>query len=389
MTSMVEMETLRNKLEQIVGTPLRIKQLTKQQSEIVYNRTERQEPPKTLSGSGGITEHKPILKNSVVVEDMIWYPLYSKSGHIYVLEAPVRELSGEVMQLIELLIAQVRSDADEPGPVHGDEERESLRFSSWIVEQLDQERGDSEIPDDLELKRRLTGEMIPFLLTCESMHAADVNRSQLKKLLKSYFDGEVVLVPLRSHEWLILAKKELVIGAGEDKEEENSDSETDMLSAFSLGLYELIASEWVGTFHLSVGTPFSPAKWLVSMVALLRETIFLGRTFHVAEHVHFPWELLLERLIYSIPVDQRRLFLEQAGDHGVLFSDNETLSTLETFFQLDCNVSETAKRLYIHRNTLLYRLDKIKQETGLDVRSFGDAVLVKLTMLLYKVTKRK
>ncbi|WP_136608189.1 PucR family transcriptional regulator [Paenibacillus dokdonensis] len=386
---MVEMETLRNKLEQIVGTPLRIKQLTKQQSESVYNRTEGQEPPKTLSGSSGITEHKPILKNSVVVEDMIWYPLYSKSGHIYALEAPVRELSGEVMQLIELLVAQVRPDADAPGPVHGDEEHESLRFSSWIVEQLDQERGDSEIPDDLELKRRLTGEMIPFLLTCESVHAADVNRSQLKKLLKSYFDGEVVLVPLRSHEWLILAKKELVIGAGEDKEEENSDSETDMLSAFSLGLYELIANEWVGTFHLSVGTPFSPAKWLVSMVALLRETIFLGRTFHVAEHVHFPWELLLERLIYSIPVDQRRLFLEQAGDHGVLFSDNETLSTLETFFQLDCNVSETAKRLYIHRNTLLYRLDKIKQETGLDVRSFGDAVLVKLTMLLYKVTKRK
>ncbi|MCJ8015104.1 helix-turn-helix domain-containing protein [Paenibacillus sp. KQZ6P-2] len=386
---MVEMETLRNKLEQIIGTPLRIKQLTKQQSESVYNRAELQDSPKFSVNSDGHAGHDHTLSDSVVVDDMIWYPLYSKNGQIYVLEAPVREMSTEVSRLIGLLVSQVRPKADKSVPVQGDEEREIQRFSAWIMEQLDQERGDSEIPDDLELKRRLTGEMIPFLLTCESVHTVDVNRSQLKKLLKSYFDGEVVLVPLRSHEWLILAKKELVIGAGEDKEEENSESETDMSSAFCQGLYELTANEWGGTFHLSVGPSFSPVKWLPSMVSLLRETIFLGRTFHVTEHVHFPWELLLERLIYSIPVDQRRLFLEQAGDHGVLFSDNETLSTLETFFQLDCNVSETAKRLYIHRNTLLYRLDKIKQETGLDVRSFGDAVLVKLTMLLYKVTKRK
>ncbi|WP_420871911.1 helix-turn-helix domain-containing protein [Cohnella rhizosphaerae] len=56
---------------------------------------------------------------------------------------------------------------------------------------------------------------------------------------------------------------------------------------------------------------------------------------------------------------------------------------------MDCNVSETAKRLFIHRNTLLYRLDKLKQEAGLDVRSFNDAILVRLLMLLYKVTKRK
>jgi len=71
-----------------------------------------------------------------------------------------------------------------------------------------------------------------------------------------------------------------------------------------------------------------------------------------------------------------------------LLQDEEIRTTLETFFALDCNVSETAKRLYIHRNTLLYRMDKFKQETGLDVRTFNDAVLVKLELLLYKVTKR-
>ncbi|MDR0268913.1 MAG: helix-turn-helix domain-containing protein [Paenibacillus sp.] len=382
---MVEMETLRIKLEQIVGAPLRIKQLTKQQSEIVL--AEHESSKRGKSDYSGTSKRN--LKASVIVDDSIWYPMYQKNGHIYVLEAPMRELSAEVTQLIELLVSQINPQNKEPLQVQGEEEREILRFSAWIVEQLDQERGDSDIPDEFDLKRRLNGEMIPFLLTCESAHAAEVSRVQLKKLLKSYFDGEVVLVPLKSHEWLVLAKKELVIGTGDEKEEEHSEAENDMLSAFSMGLYELIANEWGGTFHLSVAPSFSPVKSLPSTVGLLRKTIFLGKTFQVAKHVHFPWELLLEQLIYSIPVDQRRLFLEQAGDYGTLFSDNETFSTLETFFQLDCNVSETAKRLYIHRNTLLYRLDKIKQETGLDVRSFGDAVLVKLTMLLYKVTKRK
>jgi len=72
-----------------------------------------------------------------------------------------------------------------------------------------------------------------------------------------------------------------------------------------------------------------------------------------------------------------------------LFTDSETVATLDAFFSMDCNVSETAKKLFIHRNTLLYRLDKIKNEAGLDVRSFNDAVLVRILLLLYKVTKRK
>lgn len=383
---MVEMETLRSKLEQVVGGTLHMKELSKQQSESVYL-------PVSVSGkastkNGKQTEHRS-LRDVVMVEDKVWFPLFIKNGRVHVIEASSERVNEEVARLIGVLLSAVREQTGDAVEAQGDEERELQRLSQWIQEQLDLGRGDAELPDDLELKRLLSVEMTPFLLTCESIHASDVKGSQLKKLLRSYFDGEVVLAALRDNEWLILARKELVAGSNDEKDEDNGESETDMLPAFCMGLYELIASEWVGAFHLSAAPSFIPLKSLPGTVGMLRETIFLGRTFHVSEHVHFPWELLLERLIYSIPMEQRRRFLEQAGDHGVLFSDNETLSTLETFFQLDCNVSETAKRLYIHRNTLLYRLDKIKQETNLDVRSFGDAVLVKLTMLLYKVTKRK
>jgi DNA-binding PucR family transcriptional regulator len=117
--------------------------------------------------------------------------------------------------------------------------------------------------------------------------------------------------------------------------------------------------------------------------------MMIGRAFHIGTNLHLPWLLQMEKLIYHIPEEHKADFLEKVLRHIDVVMDAETLTTLEQFFSLDCNVSETAKKLYIHRNTLLYRLDKFKQETGLDVRTFNHAVLVKIALLLYKVTKRK
>ena len=93
----------------------------------------------------------------------------------------------------------------------------------------------------------------------------------------------------------------------------------------------------------------------------------LGRRFQVGSNLHLPWELELERLLSSIPEGDRNRFVDQALSRSDYYVEPEIFTTLETFFALDCNVSETAKKLYIHRNTLLYRLDKLKHETGLDV----------------------
>ncbi|MBB6024561.1 DNA-binding PucR family transcriptional regulator [Paenibacillus sp. JGP012] len=108
----------------------------------------------------------------------------------------------------------------------------------------------------------------------------------------------------------------------------------------------------------------------------------------MTQHIHLPWELQLEQLVASISEKQRLRFIQEIGKGTLLFDDSETLATLEIFFSLDCNVSETAKRLFIHRNTLVYRLDKIKQEIGYDVRHFKSANIVQLLLLMYKVTKK-
>jgi carbohydrate diacid regulator len=91
------------------------------------------------------------------------------------------------------------------------------------------------------------------------------------------------------------------------------------------------------------------------------------------------------RLIYQLPVTLCKLFLKEVFD-GDSFNnmDTETILTIQKFFENNLNVSETSRQLYIHRNTLVYRLDKIQRLTGLDIRKFDDAIIFKVSMLVKK-----
>ena len=76
------------------------------------------------------------------------------------------------------------------------------------------------------------------------------------------------------------------------------------------------------------------------------------------------------------------------GDAKSIFSDADMLGTAEKFLENNLNVSETARKLYMHRNTLTYRLDKIERATGLDIRNFSDAITFRLCGLLYKISNK-
>lgn len=266
----------------------------------------------------------------------------------------------------------------------------ALKLSEWIQQQLESEEPLCSIPDHLTAGGKLFADMIPFLLVTEYSNTKQTAYSELEKLLRSFLAEDILLIPLKNQEWLIWGPVSLLKDAGAEPldDDEDEDMIEDSLTSICHGLHEMLASEWIGECHLAVAHPISPAKGIVETTALLRETINLGRKFHVGTNIHLPWMLQLERLLNAIPEGQRSRYLEHSLKRTELFIESEMLATLESFFALDCNVSETAKKLYIHRNTLLYRLDKLKQETGLDVRQFRDAVLVKIILLLYKVTKR-
>jgi len=409
---MVEMEHIVQQLEQTLGISLRLKTLNEQEyGELTSALAASQDDAVSIGGSQGKRSTQSKAKSPQVQDGQarsrtttsvgayeneelgeIWIPIQMQQKPGIVIAAAQGDLTVSEIRLIELWLSALRgaSSLNAKSGTKAEEERSAQQLGAWLKERLDAGEQVAELPEEMPIRLSLSADMVPFLLLNESEHAPAPSYKALQRLLRSYFDGDIVLVPLHEKEWLILAQQQLLVGIIDDKEELTADGDQESLALFCMGLYELISTEWVGDFHISAIPAVNALHALPQAVNMLRETMTIGRTFQVKEHIHLSTGLHLERLVYSIPEYQRNLFLrEYAAGHTDLFEDSETLSTLESFFELDCNVSETAKHLYIHRNTLLYRLDKIKQETGLDVRSFSDAVLVKITLLLYKVTKRK
>ena len=116
-----------------------------------------------------------------------------------------------------------------------------------------------------------------------------------------------------------------------------------------------------------------------------RQAINIGRVYHATGNVFFFNRLLLERFLSDLPADASGRYSSMIFNRQTakLFND-EMLHTIEMFFAKDLNLSDTARQLYIHRNTLVYRLDKVQRAIGLDLRSFDDAVTFKMMMLLGK-----
>lgn len=109
----------------------------------------------------------------------------------------------------------------------------------------------------------------------------------------------------------------------------------------------------------------------------------VGRVFYEAENVLAYNELGIGRLIHQLPTSLCEMFLEEVFE-GKAYDqfDDETISTVNQFFIHNLNISETARHLYIHRNTLVYRLERIHNTTGLDVRVFQDALTFKIAMMV-------
>ncbi|RAP74841.1 PucR family transcriptional regulator [Paenibacillus montanisoli] len=311
------------------------------------------------------------------------------SHTVDLLEVERSELSDKERRLISWTLSELLAARSKSNEGVSESERYARELGAWIDAQLDSQEPMQTLPERLIARGRLFSSMIPFMLVCEQAESGRSSYNELEKLLRTFLAEEVLIIPLKEQEWLVLGPVSLINDAQlEDRDTEVEESVEESLSSIVTGLHAMLESEWIGECHVAVSQPISPANSLVATTALLRETVHLGRTFHLGSNIHLPWLLHLERLLNTIPELHRMKFVEQALKRTDAFLEPEILTTLETFFSLDCNVSETAKKLYIHRNTLLYRLDKLKQETELDVRQFRDAVLVKIILLLYKVTKR-
>ena len=126
-----------------------------------------------------------------------------------------------------------------------------------------------------------------------------------------------------------------------------------------------------------VATSYHQAATAVRMSAIL----------HAKGDVHSYREYLLMRLLEDIPRSRLKDYMEQFCVNGAdeIFEDEDMAGTAEEFLESSLNISETSRNLFMHRNTLMYRLDKIERATGLNIRKFSDAVTFRVITILYKL----
>ena len=140
--------------------------------------------------------------------------------------------------------------------------------------------------------------------------------------------------------------------------------------------------------RVALGTIVGEIKEVSSSYKEARMALDVGKIFFDDRAINAYSDLGIGRLIYQLPIPLCKMFIREIFDgRSPDDFDEETLTTINKFFENSLNVSETSRQLYIHRNTLVYRLDKLQKSTGLDLRVFEDAITFKIALMVVKYMK--
>lgn len=146
---------------------------------------------------------------------------------------------------------------------------------------------------------------------------------------------------------------------------------------------EAMTSAWVAYSNIAEDISRLPDTYKEAHTALE-----VGKIFYAEKNVFGYNQLGIGRLIYQLPVSICEMFIDEIFHKETLDSiDEETLVTIRTFFENNLNLSETSRQLYVHRNTLVYRFEKLQKKFGLDIRAFEDALTFKLAMMVVDYIK--
>lgn len=150
-------------------------------------------------------------------------------------------------------------------------------------------------------------------------------------------------------------------------------------------ILDMLNTEAMSKVHIAYGTIVHEIKEVSRSFKEAKMALDVGKIFYSDKNVVAYNNLGIGRLIYQLPMSLCRMFIKEIFDGKSPDDlDEETLTTINKFFENNLNVSETSRQLYIHRNTLVYRLDKLQKSTGLDLRVFEDAITFKIALMVVK-----
>ncbi len=157
------------------------------------------------------------------------------------------------------------------------------------------------------------------------------------------------------------------------------------LEKLARSIADSLGAEYYTHTLVGIGTAVSSIKDLARSFKEAQVALEVGKVFDTEKTIVSYENLGIARLIYQLPTTLCDMFLKEVFKRGSIESlDHETLFTIQKFFENNLNVSETSRKLFVHRNTLVYRLEKIRKLTGLDLREFDDAIVFKVALMVKK-----
>lgn len=183
--------------------------------------------------------------------------------------------------------------------------------------------------------------------------------------------------------------KDLVIDINEKDialvKEVRPNVESKDLEKLARSICDTLSTEFYCNALVGIGTRVTGIKELANSFKEAQVALEVGKVFDTERSIVSYENLGIARLIYQLPTTLCDMFLKEVFKRGSIDSlDGETLFTIQKFFENNLNVSETSRKLFVHRNTLVYRLEKIKKLTGLDLREFDDAIVFKVALMVNK-----
>ena len=188
--------------------------------------------------------------------------------------------------------------------------------------------------------------------------------------------------------------KDYVISTGETDivlvKEVKPGTDIKEIEKIAKNIADTLNAEFYVKVSIGIGTVVDNIKDLARSYKEAQVAFEVGKVFDTEKNIISYENLGIGRLIYQLPTTLCEMFLQEVFKNGSLDSlDRETLMTIQTFFENNLNVSETSRKLFVHRNTLVYRLEKIRKLTGLDLREFDHAITFKVALMVkrYLTTK--
>ncbi len=219
--------------------------------------------------------------------------------------------------------------------------------------------------------------------------ATDVRRVVLIIEADGYKDNNI-LESLRTH--FGSNNKDFITAVDENnaivvKELEENDFSREVEKA-GRAIIQALSREGITGVRISYGTAVGEIKEVSRSYKEAKMALDVGKIFFSDRDIVAYSELGIGRIIYQLPIPLCKMFIKEIfGGKSPDDFDEETLTTITKFFENSLNVSETSRQLFIHRNTLVYRLDKLQKTTGLDLRVFEDAITFKIALMVVKYMK--